>query len=208
MNYYVHFSRKKPYLSRVNKKERLSFARPRRKWDKKAWRGCIYTDEIKVEIGSGGARRKVRRRPGTGLEDRYLEPNLPGDETRQMFWAAFTYGHHTPLVPIRQRTEKERVDGRDRLGFNSAQYVKEIVVPYLLPLYEECGGADAGIQTIEDGSRVHTSRYCNKFRRMNGISRMPWPANSGDLNPIENVWALFKRRFREACRDPRRRPRN
>ena len=152
--------------------------------------------------------RREPHPPGTGLEDRYLELNLPGDKTRQMFWAAFTYGHYTPLVPIRQRTEKERVDGRDRLGFNSAQYVKEIVVPYLLPLYEECGGANAGIQTIEDGSRVHTSRYYNKSRRMNGISRMPWPANSGDLNPIENVWALFKRRFREACRDPGRRPRN
>jgi Transposase len=45
MNYYVHFSRKKPYLSRANKKERLRFARTRRKWSKEVWRGCIYISQ-------------------------------------------------------------------------------------------------------------------------------------------------------------------
>jgi hypothetical protein len=125
--------------------------------------------------------RREPHPPGTGLEDRYLELNLPGDKTRQISWTAFTYGHSTLLVPIRQRIEKERVDGQYRLGFNSTQYVKVIVIPYLLSLYEKCGGADAGIQTIKDGSRVHTLRYCNKFRRMNGISRMPWLATQETL---------------------------
>jgi hypothetical protein len=31
------------------------------------------------------------------------------------------------------------------------------------------------------------------FIREQDFGHMTWPANSPDLNPIENVWALFKR---------------
>jgi len=34
---------------------------------------------------------------------------------------------------------------------------------------------------------------------------MPWASWSPDMNPIENVWSFFERRFREACKTARRR---
>jgi hypothetical protein len=36
-----------------------------------------------------------------------------------------------------------------------------------------------------------------KWRRENGINRMVWPAQSPDLNPIENVWAVMKLNVRK-----------
>jgi hypothetical protein len=44
----------------------------------------------------------------------------------------------------------------------------------------------------------HTSTYTIKYRLLNGIKRMDWPPYSSDLNPIENVWAMFKYRYRRS----------
>ena len=84
----------------------------------------------------------------------------------------------------------ERTSKTDRGGLNSVQYVNEILVPHLMPLYESMGGLENGAQTIEDGASYHTSRYTRRFRYLHGIKRIDWPPHSPDMNPIENVWAI------------------
>ena len=119
------------------------------------------------------------------------------------FWAGFTYSFRARLVPMRRRTEDERKSDRDRLGFNSHQYVHEILIPHLRPLYKK-----AGVQTIENGASYHTSIYMEKYRKRLGIERMDWPSYSPDFNPIENVWLLFKTNYRKAVWERRRIPRS
>ena len=41
---------------------------------------------------------------------------------------------------------------------------------------------------------------------MHGVVRLNWPAHTPDINPIENMWLLWKRRFRRACQYPHLRP--
>jgi len=111
-------------------------------------------------------------------------------------------------VHMRKQTKDERKSDRDRLGFNSHQYVHEILIPHLQPLYKkaggaqacgaEAGGAEAGVQTIEDGASYHTSIYREKYRKGLGIERMDRPSYSPDFNLIENVWLLFKTNYRKA----------
>jgi transposase len=210
-NLWVRLARRKPYLNVVNQKKRKTWCREKRKWEKRVWRNVIYTDEAKIQTGTGtDARRKVRRPRGndSAVDPRFLQPTFIGNVFGVWFWAAITYGKHTPLVAMGQRTEKERTSEKDKLGFNSQQYVDEILTPYLAPLYEECGGIGKGVQTVEDGASYHTSTYSCRHRLQLGVRKMEWPPHSPDLNPIENVWALMKTHYRQEVWRTKKLPRN
>ena len=62
------------------------------------------------------------------------------------------------------------------------------------------------VETIEDGAGIHKSKYTNKFRQQNRINRLPWPPYSPDMNLIENVWAMLKRRLRKKWFNVENRP--
>ena len=50
---------------------------------------------------------------------------------------------------------------------------------------------------VDDNARQHRAGVVDDFLSTESIERMDWPAKSPDLNPIENVWALIKRKVAE-----------
>jgi transposase len=53
-------------------------------------------------------------------------------------------------------------------------------------------GLTTGDVFQQDGASCHTEKATRALFSDKSITVLHWPANSPDLNPIENIWAVLK----------------
>lgn len=79
---------------------------------------------------------------------------------------------------------------------------REILKNHLYPAMVDqsnssCSGNKYPLVFMQDGAPAHTAKVTKKDLQVNadeiGFEILDWPSLSPDLNPIENVWALYKK---------------
>ena len=172
---------KKPMLTAAMKAKRVKFATEHLHWTPEMWSKVLFSDESTFRLVRGTS-KTVRRRWG---HDRYSETYTiktikhPGSV---MIWGAFDGA--TGRAGIRFLPKD--------VTMNSVEYVATLQ-EHMLDFYQR----RANTHFLQDGAPCHRARKTQDWFQANGVQVMPWPGNSPDLNPIENMWHVMKTKLEE-----------
>ncbi len=72
---------------------------------------------------------------------------------------------------------------------------QEVLEHFMLPAADQLY-ADLIFQ--QDLAPAHSAKATSTWFKDHGVLVLNWPANSPDLNPIENLWGIVKRKMRYA----------
>ena len=172
--YHRRVYKKKVVIREVHRKKRLAWCREKRRWTVNGnWKKDIFSDESKIMIGHD-QRLYAWRKPDLVQ----LQTSQPKYEV--MIWGCICWNGAATLVAV--------------VGNINATKYQEILDEHLWPLIaRHFPGGDNFFQ--DDNTPVHRARSAQDFVAQNEINGMSWPTQSPDINVIENVWLLLKKKL-------------
>ena len=160
---------------------RLKFANEHVIWTEEHWDCFHFSDESEFNLIGCDGRKFVRRSHKERYSPQYTKSSVTFRGGSVMVFGMFSTAGTGPLV---------RLHGK----INATVY-QEILKKHVVPNLRTAINPSAVF--MQDYAPCHTTKSVKTFLSEEDVSVMEWPAQSPDMNPIENVWKLLNERAKE-----------
>ena len=178
-----YYAVKKPYINKKNKAKRLKFAKTYITKPQSFWNNILWSDESKFNVLGSDGHKRVWRKPNEALKEKNLIPTIKHGGGSVMIWGCMA---------------SSGVGSFEFINGTMTQYTYLDIVKQNIKLSAKKLGLNRQFIFQEDNDPKHTSKLVQDFYKTNKITRLEWPPQSPDINPIEHLWAYLKQEIHKS----------